>query len=117
MNVTGPMRFCRSCRRVIDGAGDGEGNCLRELCVARRMGVQGSREPKPFVVVKVAKRRSPIRRAKSKHARRSKLIATRVDQRTDDARDHVPYGGRLLASKLDEQTIRKLAALQKELGG
>jgi hypothetical protein len=117
VDVSKPMRFCPACNRTLDHDDD-HPYCYREACVARRTGLwEESRDPSArpaFVRVTGQPKRKRIKYAKPKHARRSARVEPKHEP-VEPSAEKLPYGGRLLASKLDTPTLQKLADLMEEL--
>jgi hypothetical protein len=111
------MRFCPACGRVAEHNDPASDYCLREGCVARRMGVAGARDPRPFVEVKTAKRKGRIKYARHKHAKRSRRTEPkyRIHEPVDAPTGPIVHS--LLGHQLDESTLRSLLELKTDLEG
>jgi hypothetical protein len=109
------MRFCPGCGLVTEHNDPTSDYCLRDQCIARRMGVAGARQPKPFVEVRTAKRKGRIKYARHKHAKRSRRTEPkyRVFEPVDAPTGPIVHS--LLGARLDEKTLRKLLELQTDL--
>lgn len=108
------MRFCPACRLVTEHDDPTTDYCLRERCVARRMGVAGSRDPSPFVEVRTAKRKKRIKYAKPKHARRSRRAEPKYRIFEESERPGQAVSN-LLGAKLPIDVLQKLHDLKRKL--